>query len=105
MLRLIRALVLCLYRSIIQLRREARNMMAAIDDLKAAISAVGDDVTRIGDDVKAVLAKLASSNDPSVQAAADMLKTVDKDLDAAADAMEAAVAPTPAPLPPTAGRP
>jgi predicted trehalose synthase len=105
MLRLIRAFVLCVYRGITQLRKEIRATMAAIDDLKAAIGAVADDVTRIGDDVKAVLAKLASSNDPAVQAAADMLKTVDKDLDAAADAMEAAVAPTPAPLPPTAGRP
>lgn len=73
-----------------------------MSELSDAVQSIKDDVARIGAGVKSVLGLLQQPN-PDVSAAVEALKNADAGLDAAAEAMEAAL-PTPSsPEPPPPG--
>ena len=63
-----------------------------MSELSDAVQAIKDDVVRIGAGVKAVLELLKQPN-PDVAAAVAALTEADAGLDAAADAMDAALTP------------
>ena len=63
-----------------------------MSELSDAVQSIKDDVVRIGDGVKRVLALLQQPT-PDVAAAVEALKNADAGLDAAAEAMEAALPP------------
>ena len=76
-----------------RLKTLSRKVDERMSELSDAVQSIKDDVTRIGDGVKAVLDKLQQPS-PDVAGAVAALKEADAGLDAAADAMEAALNPT-----------
>lgn len=72
------------------LRLNQKELEKLMSELSDAVQSIKDDVVRIGDGVKKVLDLLQQPN-PDVAAAVTALQEADAGLDAAAEAMEAAL--------------